>query len=136
MIADFPTLPETLFDYWTRADLLTCWWPEAAEVGNGLYHLAWPRLERTLLGQVTVFEPGQTFGFTWKWDFEPQLPERSVLLRFESVEVGTQITLEHGPYDDSVADQEDRQSHVEGWSFFLPKLQMHLEGLAATHRGG
>ena len=132
MTADFSAPPGRLFEYWTKADLLTQWWSEEADVANGLYHLGWPKLGRTLLGRVTAREPGQKLGFTWTWSHEPLLPERRVFLHFEPMRRGTRIRLEHGPYGDHEAEREDRQSHVEGWHFFLPRLQacLELEGVA------
>ena len=114
MTADFSASPGRLFAYWTKAELVTSWWAEEADVENGRYHLGWPKLGRALLGRVTVSEPDQAFGFTWTWSHEPQLPERRVLLHFEPVSGGTRVRLEQGPYGDSEAERVDRQSHVEG----------------------
>ena len=52
------------------------------------------------------------------------MPERTVQVQFVSQDSGgTTLHIEHGTYDNSERDQEDRQSHIDGWKFFLEQLQ-------------
>lgn len=118
--------PARVFDYWVQPDLLVKWWPQEAvthpQVG-GDFLLAWPGMNWRLRGVYRAFEPGKTLAFTWKWDHEPDLPERLVTVTFAPLDDVTVINVEHGSYTDSEVDQADRQSHIDGWLYFLGKLQ-------------
>jgi uncharacterized protein YndB with AHSA1/START domain len=118
--------PQELFSYWVEPPLLKQWWPQQAEVDaaeGGEYHLSWPAMSWDLRGQYTAFRRGERLGFTWKWDHEPDLPTRQVDVAFEPVgDLGTQLTVTHGTYDSSKRDQDDRDSHMEGWTYFLTRL--------------
>ena len=122
----FPKLsPEELFAYFTEPDLLQLWWPPRAEVEPrlaGIYHLSWPDRDWHLRGEFTRFEPVQRLGFTWRWDHAPELPTRQVDLLVEAAGVGSRLTITHGIYDESQRDQDDRQSHLDGWIYFLDQL--------------
>jgi len=130
MQAAFPHFsPETLFDYWTTPDFLCQWWPQQAEIDpheGGAYHLSWPKMEWNLRGQYTAFERGKALAFSWKWD-HTSAPARQVEITIAPLPTGgPQLTLTHGFYTDSSEDQEERQSHVEGWMHFLSRLQQML----------
>ncbi len=128
LTGEFPQFsPQRLFEYWTHPVLLTLWWPPEADVEpqvGGAYHLAWPRQDWHLRGHYTVFGPGQALAFTWAWDHEPDTPQRTVTLAFVPMlgGGGTRLTITHGPYTDSARDQQDRQSHLEGWQAFCSQL--------------
>ena len=70
-----------LFNYFTNPKLLPLWWaPEAkfnTRVG-GEYHLSWPSTGWHLRGNYIEFDPPDKISFTWNWDHEPYLPERTV----------------------------------------------------------
>lgn len=125
--ATFPQFkPAELFRYWVEPQLLPKWWSPEAEIVpqmGGAYHLAWQSMNWHLRGQYIAFEPGKRLAFTWKWDHEPDLPTREVDVRFEAAPDGSTIlTVTHGHYSDSEVDQEDRQSHLDGWMHFLAQL--------------
>lgn len=119
--------PAVMFDYWTKPELLTQWWPPAAEVEprtGGAYYLAWPEPDWHMHGHFTDFEPGRSLGFTWKWDHEPDTPTREVAITLhDRAEGGCRITIIHGPYNESERDQNDRASHIEGWQYYCGKLR-------------
>jgi uncharacterized protein YndB with AHSA1/START domain len=126
--AAFPGVtPADLFAYWTEPERICRWWSAEAQIDarpGGAYHLAWPRMDRHLRGHYTRFEPGTRLTFTWAWDHEPALPTRTVALDFApDGSRGTLLTVAHGAYGDSAAEQADRQSHIDGWLHFLPRLQ-------------
>ncbi len=128
MTGDFPTLSsEAMFDYWVKPELLTQWWPEQAATDphlDGEYHLAWPGMNWHLRGHYTAFEPGRKLSFTWKWDHEPDTPDRHVAITFHSLAGGgTRLTIIHGPYAAAPAAQQDRKGHVEGWQHFCACLR-------------
>jgi uncharacterized protein YndB with AHSA1/START domain len=118
--------PDGLFRFWTEPERITRWWPQEAEIEprmGGAYHLAWPGPGFHLRGRYIHFEPGVRLAFGWKWDESGETaPERHVDIRFQPYEDGTRISLTHGLYADSDEDREERQHHVEGWQYFLPRL--------------
>lgn len=118
--------PEELFGYWTQPQLLTQWWPQEAEIDpqvGGEYHLCWPGMDWHLRGRYYELTPGEKLGFTWKWDHLPDLPERSVEVVFQSWSgVGMALRITHSRYTDGENDQQERQGHLEGWTFFLTRL--------------
>ena len=119
--------PVELFSYWVEPRLLSQWWAQHAEVDarpGGTYHLSWPSTQWDLRGEYTVVTPGKHLGFTWSWDHESYLPTRHVDVSFEAVgDLGTQLTVVHGTYDEGEIDQQDRKSHLEGWTYFLTRLR-------------
>lgn len=125
--AVFPQFePKKLFDYFTVPHLLELWWPAAASTEpwpGGSYHLSWPAMNWHLRGEYTALEPGKRLAFSWRWDHEPDLPTRQVEILFEPAGDGCRLIVIHGTYDDSPRDQEDRQSHLDGWTHFLGQLQ-------------
>jgi uncharacterized protein YndB with AHSA1/START domain len=127
IVADFPNRdPDSLFQFWTDANLITSWWPPSARIdarSGGSYVLEWPKQNWRLRGTFTRFDQGKALGFTWKWDHEPEKLPTEVLLSFEErlgSTKGTRLTLTHGPYSTLESDQ--RQSHLDGWLFFLKRL--------------
>lgn len=134
IVAEFSKIaPCEVFDYWTKPELLCMWWPQEAEIDarvGGVYHLAWPRMNWHLRGQYTRFEPGKRLAFTWKWDHDEEgKAVREVTIVLEPLpDRGTKLTLTHGPYTDSMEDQEVRiEHHLAGWQHFLPRLQSLVE---------
>ena len=127
ILADFPHLsPALLFDYWTNADLLKKWWPPSAELEpkvGGTYHFSWPKKDWHLRGKFTIFDRGKTLGFTWKWDHESIDVTRVTLLFHSIPSGGTELTLQHEGYSKNSEAKKTRDEHVEGWTFFLRKLQ-------------
>lgn len=126
VVGTFPTCsPGRIFDYWTNPQLITQWWPSEAELEpylNGGYHLSWPQMQWHLRGNYTDFEPGRILAFTWRWDHYSHIT--NVVVIFELFDdTGTKLTVTHGDYGDSGEDQEARQGHIEGWLYFIEKLQ-------------
>ena len=125
ILADFPNLkPAPLFDYWTNPDLLTKLWPPAVELEPrlcGTNHFSWPKQDWHLRGRFTMFDRGKTLAFTWKRDHEP-IDETRVTVLFQSIpDMGTRLTLHHEIYSKNSEAKKIRD--IEGWTFFLPKLQ-------------
>jgi uncharacterized protein YndB with AHSA1/START domain len=102
--------PDVLFAYWTQSDLIRKWWPQRN------WHLR---------GNYTAFEPGKKLAFTWRWDHDPEhIPVTEVVIAFVPLtDGGTRMTLTHDHFSDSAEGQEMRLSHLEGWEYFIGKLQ-------------
>jgi uncharacterized protein YndB with AHSA1/START domain len=118
--------PQKAFDYFTRPELLTRWWPQEASVeprAGGVYRMGWPAMNWELSGRYSIFEPAERLAFTWQWSHRPDLPARTVDVVFEPAGQGSRLTVTHGLYGDTDAEQDDRQSHIDGWIHFLSKLQ-------------
>lgn len=127
----FPhTEPAKLFTYWIDPDLITRWWPVEAEIdarAGGAYHLSWPAMNWHLRGEYLALDAGKSLRFTWRWDHEPNAGNNHVLVSFVSDGIGgTRLTLEHGAYADTPAGRETRRGHLEGWTYFLERLQTLL----------
>jgi len=130
MMGEFPVGPSLLFDFFTRPELITKWWPKEAEIEawvGGKYVLSWPAQGWTLRGEVTCFEPATRFGFTWVWDhgakgFEPL----RVLLGFGATDSGSVLLIEHGPF--GAEDAEAREGIIEGWLHFGAQLRAIASG--------
>lgn len=125
--AVFPQLtPDDLYDHFTTADLLMQWWVgDGAEVNalvGGTYHFEWTAMDWHLRGTYKAAERGKVLAFSWKWDHERTLPAREVCVVIQPDEAGSKLTLLHGIYSESDADQQDRQSHLDGWQHFLGQL--------------
>jgi uncharacterized protein YndB with AHSA1/START domain len=118
--------PDAIWRLWTEPDELTRWWPDVADVSEPArsLHLSWPRMDWHLRGRILDWEPPRLLVFTWRWDHEPELPERTVSVELEALAggEGTGLTLTQRRYGDTEIEAADRQSHIDGWDFFLPRL--------------
>jgi uncharacterized protein YndB with AHSA1/START domain len=136
VLAEFPgTPPVTLFEYWTKPDLLTQWWPQQASVDpgrGGAYEMSWPQMGWVLQGHFLEYEPGRRLAFTWQWAHEPDAQTRQVYVDFDPADDGngTHLRVTHGTYMDTDQDRHEREEHLEGWTHFLTRLQVLL------HEGG
>lgn len=122
--------PTAALRWFTEPELLAQWWGDEHEiepVPGGRYEVRWPALKRTLQGEVLLSAPDQLI-FSWSWEEEPELAARMVVVRGETDGNGTRLTIAHGPYQQATAslpdEDTDRESHREGWLFFLPKLHV------------
>lgn len=120
--------PQELLRWFIDPSLLKQWWAPAVTVDpviGGTWEMAWPSLARVLTGQIVEMTPTSLI-VSWVWANEPTLPARVLVIRSELSADGATLRLLQGPYRQSEAFPEedaDRTSHIEGWEFFLPKLQ-------------
>ena len=134
--------PVRLFDFWTLPELICQWWPQQASIEarvGGAYLLTWPAMDWRLRGHYTAFDPGHLLAFTWAWDHDStDAPPKLVTIEFAATiaaedaededrtldQPGTRLTLTHGSYLATPAEQELRiEHHLAGWRHFLPRLQ-------------
>jgi uncharacterized protein YndB with AHSA1/START domain len=127
--AELPADPMVIFDHLVRPELLALWWAPAAQIDprqGGEYALSWPAQGWTLRGHFTQYEPDERLAYTWRWDHEPDLPERLVTIVLAPAGAATLLALSHSLYGSSPAEQADRDSHRQGWLHFLGRLEESL----------
>lgn len=110
---------------WTEPSLLMAWWPVHAEINprvGGSYHFSWPTRGWHLRGKFLEVLPEERLRFTWTWDHEPGVT-KEVEVRFAGEGSGVRVDVVHGPYDQSSSDVELRNSHRDGWMYFLGRLE-------------
>ncbi len=117
--------PDRLFQFWIDPNLISKWWgPDIVEVDprlEGNYFLSWSKQNWFLRGKYTQFQRAKLLAFTWKWDHEPNVHATQVRVDFSKLDnSGTRLTLTHGDYADG--DAEQRKSHLDGWNYFLPRI--------------
>lgn len=127
--------PEDALIWFLDRDKVLAWWGQEADIDRavgGRYEVRWPSVGYTLRGEIIDLRPTEAV-ISWWFLHEPELPARMVHIRTEANGTGdgdaTRVTINHGPYRQSAAfpqEDEDRQSHVDGWSHYLPLLQRAL----------
>jgi hypothetical protein len=132
--------PGEALTWFTHAARLNQWWGEEALIEprpGGIYHVHWASMNWTMRGTIAHCSE-RTLAYSWTWDHEPQQPARTVIVHCELSETGTIITISHGPYrpEESrrTAEDEDRESHRDGWAFFLPQLHAKMAHAVARER--
>lgn len=116
--------PDDTIGWFVDPEKLRRWWGHEHEIApriGGDYIIHWPAIERTLRGQIADIGDRRLM-FSWAFDHESDLPPRMVAITVSEVERGSRIEIRHGPYRDGDVETADRQGHLEGWSYFLPKL--------------
>ncbi|MEV6963780.1 SRPBCC domain-containing protein [Hamadaea sp. NPDC051192] len=107
----------------TDTTMLNDWWGGQLTFEprpGGRYHVDFSQLGSSLTGHVVEYDPARRLVFTWQWDGTGHAYQ--VVVDAEEVEVGAMLHITHGPYTDSEQDAQERESHEQGWSHFLPRL--------------
>jgi uncharacterized protein YndB with AHSA1/START domain len=125
--ADLPMTPDEAYAHWTDPQRLARWWAPAAQIdpaAGGTYRFSWPQQDWHLSGRVLEANPGRLLRLTWRWEHEPDRPERELTVEFEPMAEGkgSRLTVTHGTYTTGEMDQAERQEHLEGWLHFLARL--------------
>ncbi|HVH15412.1 MAG TPA: SRPBCC domain-containing protein [Candidatus Angelobacter sp.] len=76
-----------------------------------------------LRGIYTEFESGERLGFSWKWDHEPSDTTSVTIIWERAQKQGSRLVLNHGSYPLDEDGRKRRQGHVEGWMYFLERLE-------------
>ena len=76
-------------------------------------------LEHHSSGEYREVVPNERLVFTWKWGSEPDR-ESLVTIVVRPISEGTELTLIHAQF----VDETERDSHREGWSGALDKLEI------------
>ena len=115
--------PSELFDYWTKPDKLTRWWPDEAVVDpapGGRYRYGFLASGHTLTGTFAEVRPAQRLAFSWRWEHEPRLQQ--VVVDFEARDAATLLTVTQGPYGEGETAKE-RQNQLDDWTHAFRKLK-------------
>jgi uncharacterized protein YndB with AHSA1/START domain len=135
-----PATIETVYDAWTRVELLTQWYcPNPAwdlkvqadvRVGGDYVVEMGPHVVR---GTYLEVEPPQRLVFSWKWDSSDDEPTR-VQVELTEVADGTRMLLTHTGFSTA----EEAANHQQGWEPELGRLADLLSARQpdpATDRG-
>jgi hypothetical protein len=127
--------------WFVDAPLLNSWWGEEALIeprSGGRYEVRWPSMNWTMRGTVALCT-NDALIYSWVWDHEPDQPARSVIVHAVPSGSGTTLTLTHGPYRPDApglaGESADRESHRDGWLFFLPKLHATIAQNRSSQAG-
>jgi uncharacterized protein YndB with AHSA1/START domain len=140
---DAPT--EDVFDAWTSPEVLRRWWrpnpawaTPVAEVDlrvGGRYRISMEDPEsgtkHTAGGEYSEVSRPRRLVYSWRWEQDNgQLGHAStVTVDFHADGERTNVVLEHSGLESS----ESRDSHTQGWTGILERLQEHLfENAART----
>ncbi len=83
----------------------------------------------TMRGQIATVS-GTHLVNSWAWDHEPDLPARAVIVAAEEGDSGSVVRITHGPFRPGEAlpdEDQDHDSHLDGWMTFLPELKRMAE---------
>ena len=122
--------PARIYQAWTRPEQMMRWWgPDAGPVLIavvdvrlcGRFRVVFQMLDgekRDCSGVYREVEPDRRLVFTWHWADIPE-HESLVTVVLRVLPEGTELALTHSQLDD----ERMRDSHREGWSGALDKLQ-------------
>lgn len=128
---------ETVFTYWTDADLMKLWWAppgysvteiivDAREGGDWrikmVPHGDGPEL--TLVGEFKIVEFAKRLEMTWAWQREDgNSPGSTVLVQFNDTGDGTEVHVQHS----GIAPASAISQHLDGWECSLYQLSEVLK---------
>jgi uncharacterized protein YndB with AHSA1/START domain len=113
----------------TDPDRVAEWFTDASPLGKpgDPYRLDFG--DSVVEGSVVSVEPGRSFSHTWAWDGGEDDPETLVSWLVEPVAGGgSRITLEHGRWPATTADDTTRDDHLGYWEAYLEDLAALLAG--------
>ena len=136
LVRNIKAPPHIVFEAVTTAEGIAHWWgPDDGPVllaesdprVGGCYRFRFVRMltgmEHECSGEFLVVEPPSRVVMSWRWTGGEEDPcESQVEIVLRAVSVGTELTFTHS----NLHDESTRQSHDEGWSGALRKLEAHL----------
>ena len=100
-----------------------------ARVGEE-YTMSWPAMGWVLRGEILEYVAGERLVFTWSWDHQPDLPRRTVEIDLAAMpgaeSAATVVRLAHGDYGRGEEEEQDRRSHLDGWTHFFAALHTQI----------
>lgn len=124
------TTPEAIWTAFTDPTRLVTWfWPHLDNTATidlqvgGAYRFDGPKAALSVSGHYLEVARPLRLAFSWQWAGEERTSQVAVELHAEP-DGGTLMTLVHI----GLADRDERDSHIQGWSDCLDRLVAHLEG--------
>lgn len=118
------TGPERAFAFWLDPDLLVRWMGDRAEIDarpGGRWRLEYGD-RFVAAGEILELDPPRRIVLSWGWEKgdETSIPPGAsrVEVTFEPDGDGTLLRLRHTDLP-----EHERAGHVEGWDYFLPRLE-------------
>ena len=133
---------QNVFKAITDADQLTQWFPdvtilEPKEGGNVQFTFLKDKLDKSdkhihkldkdhkVIGKITKIVPNKELSYTWRHQNIPDFPETIVSWHLEQLDENkTKLILTHSGFTDK--DNNEYDSHNEGWSWFIIRLQNYV----------
>lgn len=129
--------PKRVFRAWTDPNELERWFFTDCQIDarlGGVYRFNWrakdnPNRDHARFGTILDFEEPRALSFEWDgFRIKRQEKPTAVSISIEDTEDGSMLTLVHSGWGDEPEWQEERRSHIAGWSFYLDNLKRFLEG--------
>jgi uncharacterized protein YndB with AHSA1/START domain len=120
--------PDAVFRLLTDPVQYVRWKGKLAELEprpGGKFRVEFASTKGIAAGKFVEVVPGRRVVFTWGWEGNEHIPPGMSTVEIDLVPEGsgTRLRLVHrGLPEDAIA------SHVEGWDYFLPRLQDVAEG--------
>jgi uncharacterized protein YndB with AHSA1/START domain len=137
MVRRIKAPPATVFEAWTRPEILARWWGPhhtmvlSAEIdarAGGSFRVTLVEdngARHTVSGTYAEVVPGERLVFSWAWEATAELVSR-VTVTFRPVPEGTEVTLVH----DRFANEGTATRHRRGWTESFERLAAQFD--AAT----
>jgi len=127
---------DTVFSYWTEADLLKLWWAPPGyrvddvkmnSVQSGVWRITMSPVEQgpslTVIGAVEEIEPPSRLVLSWAWERpEGNSPSSTVEVLFTSEKGGTKVEISHG----GIVPESAIPQHEAGWLCSVGQLAESL----------
>jgi len=120
--------PDTVFRLLTDPVQYVRWKGKLAELEprpGGKIRVEFANSKDIVAGKFVEVVPGRRVVFTWGWEGNEQIPPGTSTVEIDLTPAGsgTRLRLVHrGLPEEAIA------SHVEGWDYFLPRLEDVAEG--------
>ena len=124
-----PADPELAWDALTDPDRVAEWFTDATPVGRpgDPYRLDFG--DSVVEGAIASVDPGRSFAYTWSWEGSEDGTDTLVTWTVEPLPGGgSRITLEHGGWPPTTADDTARADHLGYWEAYLEDLAALLDG--------
>ncbi len=130
---------ENVFRAITNQEQLTQWFPDIAilepkEGGEVAFtflkeksHNKEQELDKDyhVVGKIIKIIPNKELSYTWRYKDIPDFPETIVSWKLEQLDKNkTKLILTHVGFTDK--DKQEYNSHSEGWSWFITRLQNYV----------
>jgi uncharacterized protein YndB with AHSA1/START domain len=135
---------EVVFDVISRPEHMREWWPDDAQfesVAGAPGEIAWKNAEtgEVKTVELTIVEVDPPSRFSFRWCFAGAgRTGKSLLVTFDLVPTGngTQVRMTETGFREMGWEiavlEEQYRDHVDGWTFYVPRLAEYAERLASA----